>query len=87
MRSNAIAKENYSICLGYFVNADGEYSKSLGYGVNSSNNYEFGTGYFNLTRKENSTFGSSLNTLSTIGNGYDGAKTVRHNAFEIRQVW
>ena len=48
-----------------------------------SSNAEHAEGQNNISYKQGSTFGSPLNTLSTIGNGVQDSS--RHNAFEVRQ--
>ncbi len=80
-----MAYSKNSIAIGYFAKANQQGSVAIGYSANSSNNYEIATGYFNNSIKNNTTFGSELNTLGSIGNGYNGSQTIRHNAFEVRQ--
>ena len=70
---------------GYLSNAKGEYSHAEGYYTKTFLDAEHAEGRRNkCSSTGGSTWGSPLNTLSTIGNGglYDASA---HNAFEVRQ--
>ena len=81
---------------GYWCKAFGSYSHAEGYSTScaannthtegnytvANNDSEHASGKFNVSNKASNIFGSSGNTLFSVGNGTTNA---RHNAFEIRQ--
>ena len=54
-----------------------------GNNTKATNNSEHASGQFNVSHKENDTFGGSGNTLFSVGNGT--ANNARHNALEVMQ--
>ena len=71
------AEGYYTITYGTASHAEGGYTRTY-------LDYEHAAGYYNsCSSTGGSTFGSPLNTLSTIGNGVKDSS--RHNAFEVRQ--
>ena len=81
------ANGNSSHAEGRQTKANGNYSHAEGYGTSTWNSYEHASGYFNKPYTASETFGSSGNTLFTIGNSLNGSVGYDslHNAFEVRQ--
>ena len=77
------SKGQFSHAEGYNTTASGEASHTEGYYTNAQNNYEHASGQYNNSIKDSSDFGSSENTLFTVGNGKD--KDNHHNALQIMQ--
>lgn len=80
---NGIADGVYSTAMGFNTIASGAASVAINDNTVALNDNELAAGSFNESHKENDTFGSSGNTLFSIGNGIGDSD--RHNAFEIMQ--
>ncbi len=77
------ASGNYSHAEGVTTTASGDYSHAEGRYTTAQNEAEHASGRYNVSRKANTTFGDSGNTLFSVGNGSDSE--YRHNALDIRQ--
>jgi hypothetical protein len=80
---DSVTRASYSHAEGNNCMTSGESSHAEGIFTNTSNKGEHSEGWYNVTRKNSTTFGDSGNTLFSVGNGT--AEGARHNAFEIRQ--
>lgn len=80
---DSVTRASYSHAEGNNCITSGESSHAEGIFTNTSNKGEHSEGWYNVTRKNSTTFGDSGNTLFSVGNGT--AEGARHNAFEIRQ--
>ena len=80
---DSVTRASYSHAEGNNCITSGESSHAEGIFTNTSNKGEHSEGWYNVTRKNSTTFGDSGNTLFSVGNGT--ADNARHNAFEIRQ--
>lgn len=76
------AGDNSAVLIGDTQNANGEYSFAEGQNTIANNRSEHAMGEFNESHHLNNTFGSSGNTLFSIGNGTNGN---RKNALEVMQ--
>lgn len=76
------AGNNSAVLIGDTQNANGEYSFAEGQNTVANNRSEHAMGEFNESHHLNNTFGSSGNTLFSIGNGTNGN---RKNALEVMQ--
>lgn len=76
------AGNNSAVVIGDTQNANGEYSFAEGQNTIANNRSEHAMGEFNESHHLNNTFGSSGNTLFSIGNGTNGN---RKNALEVMQ--
>lgn len=74
---------NSSVAIGDTQKANGEYSFAEGQNTVANNRSEHAMGEFNESNKASDTFGSSGNTLFSIGNGTSA--TNRKNALEVMQ--
>ena len=74
---------NSAVVIGDTQNANGEYSFAEGQNTIANNRSEHAMGEFNESHHLNNTFGSSGNTLFSIGNGT--SDTNRKNALEVMQ--
>ena len=74
--------KNSAVVIGDTQNANGEYSFAEGQNTIANNRSEHAMGEFNESHHLNNTFGSSGNTLFSIGNGTNGN---RKNALEVMQ--
>ena len=74
---------NSSVVIGDTQKANGEYSFAEGQNTIANNRSEHAMGEFNESHHLNNTFGSSGNTLFSIGNGT--SDTNRKNALEVMQ--
>ena len=74
---------NSSVVIGDTQKANGEYSFAEGQNTVANNRSEHAMGEFNESHHLNNTFGSSGNTLFSIGNGT--SDTNRKNALEVMQ--
>lgn len=74
---------NSAVVIGDTQNANGEYSFAEGQNTIANNRSEHAMGEFNESNKASDTFGSSGNTLFSIGNGTSA--TNRKNALEVMQ--
>ena len=77
------AGNNSAVLIGDTQNANGEYSFAEGQNTIANNRSEHAMGEFNESHHLNNTFGSSGNTLFSIGNGT--SDTNRKNALEVMQ--
>ena len=77
------AGNNSAVLIGDTQNANGEYSFAEGQNTIANNRSEHAMGEFNESHHLNNTFGSSGNTLFSIGNGTSA--TNRKNALEGMQ--
>ena len=77
------AGNNSAVLIGDTQNANGEYSFAEGQNTIANNRSEHAMGEFNESHHLNNTFGSSGNTLFSIGNGTSA--TNRKNALEVMQ--
>ena len=77
------AGNNSAVVIGDTQNANGEYSFAEGQNTVANNRSEHAMGEFNESHHLNNTFGSSGNTLFSIGNGT--SDTNRKNALEVMQ--
>ena len=77
------AGDNSAVLIGDTQNANGEYSFAEGQNTIANNRSEHAMGEFNESHHLNNTFGSSGNTLFSIGNGTSA--TNRKNALEVMQ--
>lgn len=77
------AGNNSAVVIGDTQNANGEYSFAEGQNTIANNRSEHAMGEFNESHHLNNTFGSSGNTLFSIGNGTSA--TNRKNALEVMQ--
>ena len=77
------AGNNSAVLIGDTQNANGEYSFAEGQNTVANNRSEHAMGEFNESHHLNNTFGSSGNTLFSIGNGTSA--TNRKNALEVMQ--
>lgn len=68
---------------GNYTYAIGESSHAEGSDTVSYNDYEHASGKFNNSKKLNTTYGNSGNTIFSVGNGKGDTK--RHNTIEVRQ--
>lgn len=75
--------KNSAVVIGDTQNANGEYSFAEGQNTIANNRSEHAMGEFNESHHLNNTFGSSGNTLFSIGNGTSA--TNRKNALEVMQ--
>ena len=75
--------KNSAVVIGDTQNANGEYSFAEGQNTIANNRSEHAMGEFNESHHLNNTFGSSGNTLFSIGNGT--SDTNRKNALEVMQ--
>ena len=75
--------KNSAVVIGDTQNANGEYSFAEGQNTIANNRSEHAMGEFNESHHLNNTFGSSGNTLFSIGNGT--SSTNRKNALEVMQ--
>ena len=75
--------KNSAVLIGDTQNANGEYSFAEGQNTIANNRSEHAMGEFNESHHLNNTFGSSGNTLFSIGNGTSA--TNRKNALEVMQ--
>ena len=75
--------KNSAVLIGDTQNANGEYSFAEGQNTVANNRSEHAMGEFNESHHLNNTFGSSGNTLFSIGNGT--SDTNRKNALEVMQ--
>ena len=75
--------KNSTVVIGDTQNANGEYSFAEGQNTVANNRSEHAMGEFNESHHLNNTFGSSGNTLFSIGNGT--SDTNRKNALEVMQ--
>ena len=75
--------KNSTVVIGDTQNANGEYSFAEGQNTIANNRSEHAMGEFNESNKASDTFGSSGNTLFSIGNGTSA--TNRKNALEVMQ--
>lgn len=75
--------KNSAVVIGDTQNANGEYSFAEGQNTIANNRSEHAMGEFNESHRLNNTFGSSGNTLFSIGNGTSA--TNRKNALEVMQ--
>ena len=75
--------KNSAVLIGDTQNANGEYSFAEGQNTIANNRSEHAMGEFNESHHLNNTFGSSGNTLFSIGNGT--SDTNRKNALEVMQ--
>lgn len=80
---DSVTMASYSHAEGNNCITSGESSHAEGIFTNTSNKGEHSEGWYNVTRKNSTTFGDSGNTLFSVGNGTSA--NARHNAFEIRQ--
>ena len=80
---DSVTRASYSHAEGNNCITSGESSHAEGIFTNTSNKGEHSEGWYNVTRKNSTTFGDSGNTLFSVGNGTSA--NARHNAFEIRQ--
>lgn len=76
-------EKNSAVLIGDTQNANGEYSFAEGQNTIANNRSEHAMGEFNESHHLNNTFGSSGNTLFSIGNGT--SDTNRKNALEVMQ--
>lgn len=74
---------NSSVAIGDTQKANGDYSFAEGQNTIANNRSEHAMGEFNVSNKESDTFGSSGNTLFSIGNGTSEGD--RKNALEVMQ--
>ena len=74
---------NSSVVIGDTQKANGDYSFAEGQNTIANNRSEHAMGEFNESNKASDTFGSSGNTLFSIGNGTSA--TNRKNALEVMQ--
>ena len=74
---------NSSVVIGDTQKANGDYSFAEGQNTIANNSSEHAMGEFNESHHLNNTFGSSGNTLFSIGNGT--SDTNRKNALEVMQ--
>lgn len=77
------AGNNSAVVIGNTQNANGEYSFAEGQNTVANNRSEHAMGEFNESHHIDNTFGSSGNTLFSIGNGTSA--TNRKNALEVMQ--
>ena len=77
------AGNNSAVVIGNTQNANGEYSFAEGQNTVANNRSEHAMGEFNESHHIDNTFGSSGNTLFSIGNGT--SDTNRKNALEVMQ--
>lgn len=75
--------KNSAVVIGDTQNANGDYSFAEGQNTIANNRSEHAMGEFNESHHLNNTFGSSGNTLFSIGNGTSA--TNRKNALEVMQ--
>ena len=75
--------KNSAVLIGDTQNANGEYSFAEGQNTVANNRSEHAMGEFNESHHLDNTFGSSGNTLFSIGNGT--SDTNRKNALEVMQ--
>ena len=75
--------KNSAVVIGDTQNANGQYSFAEGQNTIANNRSEHAMGEFNESHHLNNTFGSSGNTLFSIGNGTSA--TNRKNALEVMQ--
>ena len=76
------AGNNSAVLIGDTQNANGEYSFAEGQNTVANNRSEHAMGEFNESHHIDNTFGSSGNTLFSIGNG---TNSKRKNALEVMQ--
>ena len=74
--------KNSAVVIGDTQNANGEYSFAEGQNTVANNRSEHAMGEFNESHHIDNTFGSSGNTLFSIGNGTNAK---RKNALEVMQ--
>ena len=81
---STVAQGWHSHAEGDGTQALGSYSHTEGNQTTANNAEEHAEGWYNISTKiQNSSWGHSENTLSSIGNGY--GSSLKHNAFEVKQ--
>ena len=82
-KETALASGNYSFAVGFSVSAVGDNSFAIGNHTIAGNTDEVAIGQYNNIHSGTTTFGSSANTICSIGIGTSNAST--KNALEIMQ--